>query len=66
MKLIGDEPLKEIADDEFGRDKLVELICKSIVESEEENHLCRCIGIYGEWGSGKTTMMNFVESELKK
>lgn len=43
-------------------DRYVEAILKIVKGS----HPKFSIGIYGEWGSGKTTMMRLIEEELKE
>ena len=39
---------------------------KSLIHSVESNHTCRCIGIYGKWGEGKSTFMNFIKERFRK
>ena len=39
--------------------------CNSIIKIINGPHQRCCIGIYGEWGTGKTTLMRLVERTLK-
>lgn len=62
---LSDSPLTHIADDEFGRESLVELIVDSINDLvKQESHDCIVYGIYGKWGEGKTSLMNFIKERL--
>lgn len=62
--LIEDKPLESLDLDEFGRRRLAELMANSISDVCSSGHNCVIYGIYGKWGEGKTTLMNFVEKEL--
>ncbi len=62
--VIQDVPLKDIAQDRFGREPLVDLIVGSINQVVSSDHPCTVYGIYGKWGEGKTTLMNFVKNRL--
>lgn len=64
MRPQHDIPLNDEYLDEFGRTPLVELIFNSILVLSENKHTCMVYGIYGAWGEGKTTIMNFVEKRL--
>lgn len=50
--------------DLLGREGLINLLYNSILNCST-NHVY-VIGIKGEWGSGKTTIMNFTKQKLKK
>lgn len=58
-----DLPLTDPADDRFNRREFSERLAEIIKSTYEHNSLV--IGIYGEWGCGKTTVLNFIEHELK-
>lgn len=61
----SDSPLTHIGDDEFGRESLVELIVDSINDLvKQESHDSMVYGIYGKWGDGKTSLMNFIKERL--
>lgn len=62
--LIDDKPLESLDLDEFGRGRLAELMANSVSDVCASDHNCVIYGIYGKWGEGKTTLMNFVEKEL--
>jgi hypothetical protein len=63
--IIHDKPLTDIKDDKFGREPVVELIVSSINQVVSTDHPCLVYGIYGKWGEGKTSLMNFVKERLK-
>lgn len=59
-----DVPLFDIEDDSIGRNSMVELIVDSINEIVSSDHQCVVYGIYGKWGEGKTSLMNFIRNKL--
>ena len=59
-----DIPLIDIEDDSIGRSSMVELIIDSINEVVSSDHQCVVYGIYGKWGEGKTSLMNFIKNKL--
>ncbi|HDI5423718.1 TPA: AAA family ATPase, partial [Legionella pneumophila] len=54
-------PLKDIKDDDYQRQDLVEKLSNLIVSNPHQNIT---IGINGVWGMGKTTLLNFVQTRL--
>lgn len=64
MRLIYDTPLSSIKQDRFGRGPIVDLIVKSIDNLVSSNHPCMVYGIYGKWGEGKTSLLNFIKDKL--
>lgn len=62
--IIQDTPLNDIIQDKFGREPIVDLIVGSINQVVSANHPCMVYGIYGKWGEGKTSLMNFVKNKL--
>lgn len=60
----SDRPISLQADDKFQRYDFSKRIAQTIVDRENED--CIVIGIYGAWGEGKTSVINFIETELKK
>lgn len=62
--IVKDSPLNNIADDKFGREPIVDLIVGSINQTVKIDHDCMVYGIYGKWGEGKTSLMNFVKARL--
>ena len=62
--IIQDTPLNNIREDKFKREPIVELIVSSINQVVSTDHPCMVYGIYGKWGEGKTSLMNFVKERL--
>ena len=62
--IVQDSPLTDITDDKFGRELIVELIVDSINQTVKTEHDCMVYGIYGKWGEGKTSLMNFIKARL--
>lgn len=64
MKRLNHLPLTEIKDDVLGfSEKCLDII--SFIDSFPNNQPY-CISINGCWGSGKSTMLNFIENDLDK
>lgn len=59
-----DDPLKSVKDDRLGRGAFAKYLAKRIlaVPSDSEAY---SIHVYGPWGSGKSTMLNFLKTELE-
>ena len=64
MKILEDIPLYSIRQDELHRELLVDFVYDSLMVSAKDNHPCRCIGIYGKWGEGKSSFMNLIKERL--
>ncbi len=62
--IFSDTPIQQVSQDEFGRASMAELIANSIIELSKADHKCTNIGIYGTWGSGKTSLINLVQNLL--
>lgn len=60
-----DNPKTYIKEDRLKRENLVDLIAKSILSVNSADSSI-CYAIYGQWGEGKSTLLNFVEQELLK
>jgi len=60
----ADNPISNPKLDEFNRREFSERIAQTIAARKETNGLV--IGIYGKWGEGKTTILNFIDNELKR
>lgn len=54
----GDEPLQNPADDRLGLADFAKRLAKSLLRREGDSGLV--VGIHGPWGSGKTTLVNFI------
>lgn len=74
--LLSDQHITDINDDEFKRDDFIEAITKVILDqstdvnpnkqkglAEKEDNLI--IGINGQWGSGKSSVLAILEKQLK-
>lgn len=48
--------------DEFGRRQFCQRVAETI--AARQNAASLCVGIYGEWGEGKSTALNFIKREL--
>ena len=60
----ADKPVSLETEDAFQRYGFAKRIAETIIEREHED--CIAIGIYGAWGEGKTSVLNFIETELKR
>jgi len=63
MSLFSDNPQKQIQDDKFGFKEYVQILGESIIDI---NDLPFTVGIFGEWGTGKTTLMYYLENWFKE
>ena len=59
----ADSPISNPDLDEFNRRGFSERIAQTIAARKETKSLV--IGIYGKWGEGKTTVLNFINAELE-
>ncbi|MBD80587.1 MAG: hypothetical protein CL840_16855 [Crocinitomicaceae bacterium] len=76
IDLLSDQPISSVEEDEFGRKDFVNSIAEIIhsqatqvnpenkkgVKNIDENMI---IGIYGEWGFGKSSILNMLKSNLE-
>ena len=60
-----DSALTNISEDKLGRKEFATQIANGLVKSFKNNHESIVIGINGEWGSGKSTLVNFVVQEIE-
>lgn len=58
----ADNPINGANDDKFQRYPFSKRIAETIVSRTDKESLV--IGIYGNWGEGKTSVLNFIESNL--
>jgi hypothetical protein len=58
----GDNPIFNIAHDSLNRKRSVEALCRMLSQPALETPIV--VGINGEWGSGKTSVMHMLESAL--
>lgn len=57
-----DKPIEKLENDTFGISRYINGLCTFILHCETP----MTISIQGDWGSGKTSMMNMVRSKLEK
>ena len=61
---ISDAPVDDPKADQFKRWPFSQRIAQTIAARRDPSSFV--VGIFGEWGSGKTTVLNFIEKELSK
>jgi predicted KAP-like P-loop ATPase len=59
----ADAPLKSKEQDKFSRGKFAERVAQVIAKREDPSSLV--IGLYGVWGDGKTSVLNFIQESLE-
>jgi predicted KAP-like P-loop ATPase len=64
VELHSDTPLDNPSDDELGYEEFSMNLAETIERRSPSESFV--IGIYGEWGSGKSTVLNFVEQYLNE
>jgi predicted KAP-like P-loop ATPase len=62
--VITDQALNDPSKDKFGRDEFSKRIAEILINKQTPDHLT--VGIYGKWGEGKTTLVNFVKFYLER
>ncbi len=61
-----DLPLTSVEKDKLGRGIFATEIASGLVHSFENNNESIVLGINGTWGSGKSTLINFIINEVEK
>jgi predicted KAP-like P-loop ATPase len=59
----SDKPIEQEEQDRFQRYSFSRRIADTILQRENQDGIV--IGIYGAWGEGKTSVLNFIEKELQ-
>ncbi|PCI28339.1 MAG: NTPase, partial [SAR324 cluster bacterium] len=59
----SDSPISTKEEDRFSRWRFAERIAQVIAKRSDPS--CLTIGLYGAWGDGKTSVLNFIEKSLK-
>jgi hypothetical protein len=59
----SDSPVTMAAGDRFRRWPFAQRVAQVIAKRRDQSSIV--VGIYGEWGEGKTTVLNFIEEELR-
>ncbi len=62
--IITDEPINNFEDDILGREEFAKNLAESLTEWKEKKSLV--IGLFGKWGSGKTSVLNLTKKYLKE
>ena len=62
--LINDKEITKKNEDRLARDSFVENLA-SAIKNWKKNEKSLSIGLYGEWGSGKSSVLNLISQELK-
>src|SRR3954469_14483410 len=60
----ADKPINKETEDRFRRYKFSKRIADTIINRKDDESIV--IGIYGAWGEGKTSVLNFIDTELKR
>lgn len=60
-----DNPIKAMEEDQFQRDRFAKRIVRALIEHNSRHSRQVVVGITGEWGSGKSSILNFIEKEIK-
>ena len=63
-KYSSDSPVNLESEDRFSRWKFAERIAEIISERKDPSSIT--IGLYGPWGDGKTSVLNFIEESINK
>jgi len=63
FSLAADDALEDPADDRLGYDEFASHLAEVIQRNTPADEFI--IGIYGDWGSGKSTVLNFIEHDLE-
>ena len=61
---IYDKPIETEKDDFLGRKRFSQHLGKALLDWKEKESLV--IAIYGEWGSGKTSVINLASENIEK
>ena len=59
-----DAPIKNSENDKLNRSKFVEILYNSIIHYGKHEKKCLVIGLMGEWGCGKTSIINMVYEKI--
>ena len=63
ISISADRPKEELDEDLLGHPKFAKILSDCILQYEHED--CLVLGLYGDWGSGKSTILNFVKRHLE-
>ena len=60
-----DLPIKEAKSDELDRINFVKRICQALIDIENEKSTGVTVGITGQWGSGKSSVLNLIQEQIE-
>ena len=60
----SDKPIENFEDDILGRKNFSKNLGKAILSLTSNDHIT--IGLYGKWGSGKTSVLNLAVREINR
>lgn len=60
---VPDEPVSSVKDDKLGRANFARKLAQVLHEWEQEESIV--VGLYGSWGSGKTSLVNMILEQIK-
>ena len=58
-----DSPITKSSDDILNRASFAESLADALIEYEADSSLA--VGLYGEWGSGKTSLLNMIMEKIE-
>jgi energy-coupling factor transporter ATP-binding protein EcfA2 len=61
-----DNPIHSLEEDEMDREKFVRRLCSELINPNTKQATGLKIGITGEWGSGKSSILNMLEKVVKE
>lgn len=64
MAAHGDNPISSADNDDLGRQAIAESLARSVREADNSEGYV--LGVVGPWGSGKTSLLNLLTTELRK
>lgn len=59
----ADRPIQNSSEDRLGRTEFAKSLARCLLDHHEPQSLA--VGLYGDWGAGKTSIINLVVEELK-
>ncbi|WP_152058931.1 KAP family P-loop NTPase fold protein [Aliarcobacter butzleri] len=63
--LTNEKPIKTRSEDFLNRKYFADHITSAIINYEDKNNESLTIGLYGKWGSGKTSIINMIIEDLE-
>ena len=61
MGILTDNPIQSGSSDKFGFQKYAEILSEVIIDTDD---LPFSIGIFSEWGSGKSSLVNLIQEQI--